>query len=203
MSNKKSLGAKVMLYPTPVLVVCTYDEAGKPNAMTAAWGGICCSEPPCIAVSLRKATASYHNILKRRAFTINIPSEKYAAEADYFGIVSGRDADKFKVAGLTAVKADKVDAPAIAEFPLSIELKLIDSIVIGLHTQFIGQVMDIKADESVLGASGLPDMQKLRPIAFAPTVRQYYGLGEMIGSAFEIGKGVIDPSKKGSKLKIL
>lgn len=192
-----------MLYPTPVLVVCTYDEGGKPNAMTAAWGGICCSEPPCIAVSLRKATASYHNILKRRAFTINIPGEKHVAEADYFGIVSGRDADKFKVTGLTAERAERVDAPTIAEFPLSIELKLIDSIVIGLHTQFIGQVMDIKADESVLGAGGMPDMRKLRPIAFAPTVRQYFGLGEMLGSAFEIGKGVKDGGSAHSKLKVL
>ena len=37
---KKSLGAKTLVYPTPVLVVCTYDHEGNPNAMTAAWGGI-------------------------------------------------------------------------------------------------------------------------------------------------------------------
>ena len=69
----KSLGAKTLIYPAPVLVVGTYDKAGKPNVMTASWGGICCSQPPCIAVSLRKATYSYNNILERKAFTISIP----------------------------------------------------------------------------------------------------------------------------------
>ena len=53
---KKSLGAKTLVYPTPVLVICTYDHEGNPNAMTAAWGGICSSSPPCVAISLRKAT---------------------------------------------------------------------------------------------------------------------------------------------------
>src|ERR1035437_748766 len=66
----KSLGAKTLIYPAPVLVVGTYDKDGKPNVMTASWGGVCCSEPPCVAVSLRKATYSHANILAREAFTI-------------------------------------------------------------------------------------------------------------------------------------
>lgn len=82
---KKSLGAKTLVYPTPVFVVGTYDKAGKPNAMTASWGGICCSQPPCVAVSLRKATYTHGNILARKAFTISIPSEEYVKQADHFG----------------------------------------------------------------------------------------------------------------------
>ena len=74
---KKSLGKKTILYPTPVLVIGTYDSAHKANVMTASWGGICCSNPPCAAVSLRKATYSYGNIVDRQAFTMNIPSETY------------------------------------------------------------------------------------------------------------------------------
>ena len=62
---KKSLGAKPLLNPTPVLIVGTYDDAEKPNAMAVAWGGICCSKPPCVAVSLRKATYSYSSIVDR------------------------------------------------------------------------------------------------------------------------------------------
>jgi flavin reductase (DIM6/NTAB) family NADH-FMN oxidoreductase RutF len=79
---KNSLGAKTILPTTPVWVVGTYDKEGKPNVMTAAWGGICCSQPPCIYVSLRKATYTYSNILERKAFTVSIPSEAYAKEAD-------------------------------------------------------------------------------------------------------------------------
>ena len=79
---KKSIGAKTIIYPSPVLIVGTYDKTGKPNAMTAAWGGICCSEPPCVTVSLRKVTYSYGNIAENKAYTINIPHEKYVKECD-------------------------------------------------------------------------------------------------------------------------
>ena len=67
----KSIGAKTIVYPTPVLIVCTYDGEGRPNGMTVAWGGICCSDPPCIAVALREATYSYGNLMHRRAFTVS------------------------------------------------------------------------------------------------------------------------------------
>jgi flavin reductase (DIM6/NTAB) family NADH-FMN oxidoreductase RutF len=97
---KESLGAKPIVYPAPVLVVGTYDREGKPNVMTAAWGGICCSKPPCVSVSLRKATYSFGNILERKAFTINIPSEAHARVADYFGMASGKGVDKLAAVGL-------------------------------------------------------------------------------------------------------
>ena len=101
---KKSLGPKTLLYPTPVWVVGTYDKDEKPNVMTIAWGGICCSKPPCVTISLRKATYSYGNIVERKAFTINIPSEVHCREADYFGLVSGKNEDKFTASGLTSIK---------------------------------------------------------------------------------------------------
>jgi len=100
---KKSFGAKTLIFPAPVWCVGSYDTSGKPNIMTIAWGGICCSKPPCVTISLRKATYTYGNIMERKAFTLNVPSEQYVQEADYFGIASGRDVDKFKETGLTAV----------------------------------------------------------------------------------------------------
>ena len=86
---KKSIGAKTLVYPTPTWVVGTYDKEDKPNAATVAWGGICCSEPPCIAISLRKATYSYGNIVQRKAFTVNVPSETHVKQADFFGLFKG------------------------------------------------------------------------------------------------------------------
>jgi flavin reductase (DIM6/NTAB) family NADH-FMN oxidoreductase RutF len=67
---KRSIGAKTLIYPTPTWVVGSYDNQGKPNGMAVAWGGICCSEPPCVAVSLRKATYTYGNLVERQAFTV-------------------------------------------------------------------------------------------------------------------------------------
>lgn len=187
---KESIGAKTIIYPTPVLVIGTYDRAGKPNVMTAAWAGICCSAPPCVGVSLRKATYSYGNIMERKAFTVNVPSENYAREADYFGIASGRDEDKLSKAGLTPVRSEIVDAPYVKEFPLVLECKLKQSVVIGLHTQFIGEIVDVKAEEDMLGEGDLPDIEKVRPMIFAPESRKYYGIGKFLGKAFSVGREI-------------
>jgi len=187
---KKSLGARTLAFPTPVWVVGTYDQEGKPNAMTAAWAAICCSKPPCVAVSLRKATYTYGNIVARQAFTINVPSERHVKEADYLGMTTGKEVNKFAQAGLTPVKSDLVDAPYVKEFPLVLECQVLHTLEIGLHTQFIGEILDVKAEEAVLGEKGLPDIAKVKPIIFGPEIRTYHGLGQYLGQAFAIGKEI-------------
>lgn len=185
---KKSLGAKALIYTTPVWLVGTYDKTGKPNIMAASWAGICCSKPPAVYVSLRKATYTHGNIMEKKAWTLNVPSEKFVKEADYCGIVSGNKEDKFKACGFTSVRSDLVDAPYIKEFPLVLECRLIKAVEIGLHTEFIGEVMDVKAEEGVLGNDGLPDIEKVRPFMFCPEAHKYYGIGKYIGEAFSIGR---------------
>lgn len=187
---KKSLGARTLVSPTPVWVIGSYDKDSKPNVMTAAWVGICCSKPPSVAISLRKATYTYSNIVERKAFTVNIPSEKYVREADYFGIASGKDVDKFLATGLTPVKSELVDAPYVQEFPLVLECKVTHTIEIGLHTQFIGEILDVKIDEAMLGEKGLPDIEKIKPFLFSPEVRTYHKVGEYLGQAFSIGRDI-------------
>lgn len=187
---KRSIGAKTILYPTPVLVVGTYDKSGRPNLMTAAWGGICCSDPPCVAVSMRKATYTHGNIIARKAFTISILSETEAAHADYYGMSSGRNEDKFSRSNVTAIKSILVDAPYADEFPLVLECRLIHTIELGLHTEFIGEIVDVKADTDVLGSDGLPDVTKLKPFFYAPGEQKYYGTGKCLGSAFSLGKEI-------------
>lgn len=188
---KQSVGAKTQLFPTPVLMVGTYDQAGKPNLMNAAWGGICCSQPPCVAVSLRKATYSYGCIVERKAFTVGIASEGLMVQADYVGIASGRDADKFAVAGLTHVKSDLVDAPYAEEFPVVLECRLLHVIEIGLHTQFIGEIIDVKADAAVFGQDGRLDIMKIRPLVYDTARRGYHGVGPRLGDAFSVGKALV------------
>jgi flavin reductase (DIM6/NTAB) family NADH-FMN oxidoreductase RutF len=168
---KKSLGAKTLLFPTPVLMVGTYDRDGKPNLMNAAWGGICCSQPPCVAVSLRKARYSYDCIVERKAFTVGVACESRMAEADYVGIASGRDVDKFAASGLTPVRSELVDAPYAAEFPVVLECRL-------LH----------KADSDVLGEDGHPDIMKIQPLIYDTAHKGYHGVGPLLGKAFSVGK---------------
>ncbi|KAA0888275.1 flavin reductase family protein [Oryzomonas rubra] len=193
---KQSIGAKTLATPTPVWLVGTYDEADTPNIMTAAWGGICCSQPPCLAVSLRKATYSHAAIVARKAFTVSIPSQAQVAQADYVGTVSGRDGDKFAACGWTAVRSDLVDAPYVDEVPLVVECRLLHIHELGLHTQFVGEIVDVKADEALIGAKGYPDITKVRPIIWDTAHMGYYGLGEFLGKAWEIGKTITTEGMK-------
>jgi len=186
---KKSLGARPLLYPSPVCVVGTYDAVGKPNAAVAAWAGIACSSPPCISVSFRKQTQTYKNILHRKAFTVSIPSISRVKEADFFGIASGDEYDKFALTGLTPAQSQFVDAPYVEEFPLVLECKLLQTVELGLHTMFVGEILDVKADEAVLTS---PDdavsIQKVAPLIYAHDTREYYTIGRFIAKAFLAGR---------------
>jgi flavin reductase (DIM6/NTAB) family NADH-FMN oxidoreductase RutF len=185
---KQSLGAKPVMYPNPVLVVGSYDADGGANAMTAARGAASPARSLRAYVSLRAATASHGNIMARQAFTISLPAVANAEQADCFGLVSGRDHDKFADLGVTAVRGDLVDAPYVGEFPIALECKVVGVHELGLHTQFIGEILDVKADESVLGPDGAIDLGLLNPILFAMGAQSYYAIGELVGKAYTIGK---------------
>ena len=185
---KKSFGPKTLIFPAPVWCVGSYDTNGNPNVMTIAWGGICCSIPPCVTISLRKATFTYGNIIERQAYTLSVPSVQFVKEADYFGMVSGRTVNKFKETGLTPVRSELVDAPYVEEFPMILECKVIHQYEIGLHTHFVGEILDVKIEENMLADNGKPDIEKIRPIVFSPEAQQYHCIGAFIGKAFEIGK---------------
>ncbi len=188
---KKSLGPNTLAYPTPAWLIGSYDETGKPNLMTAAWAGICCSKPPCVAVSIRKERHSYAAIILRQGFTVGMPGEDHVAQTDYVGMISGAQADKFAAAGLTPVKSELVDAPYAAEIPFVLECRLLQTIDLGAHTQFIGEILDAKADSSILNDQGQVDMAKLRPLVYAPGVSTYFGLGQPVAKAFSVGKKIL------------
>jgi flavin reductase (DIM6/NTAB) family NADH-FMN oxidoreductase RutF len=187
---KKSLGPKTLIYPTPVLVIGTYDPAGKPNVMTASWGGICCSQPPCISISLRKATQTYDNLMERKAFTVSIPSVEHVKQVDYFGLVSGHNTDKLAITKLTPKKSDIVDAPYVKEFPVVLECQLAHVFELGLHTQFVGEVLDAKVEEAVMVAGASVEIKKVNPLVFVPDTQDYYSIGEFIGKVFSVGQGI-------------
>jgi len=187
---KTSLGARPVVYPTPVFAVGSYDAGGRPNVMAVAWGGVCCSKPPCLSIALRKATYTYGNLVERKAFTVSIPSIDHVAATDYFGIVSGRDEDKFEAAGLTPVRSDLVDAPYVGEFPLVLECKVVHVAELGLHTLFVGEILDVKIEQECLDADGKPQAELLRPFMWTPGENEYYGVGERLGRGFSVGKSL-------------
>jgi flavin reductase (DIM6/NTAB) family NADH-FMN oxidoreductase RutF len=144
-----------------------------------------------VAISVRKATFTYGNLLKREAFTVSIPSVDHVVEADFFGIVSGRDVAKLAAAGLTATRSELVDAPYVEEFPVVLECKVVHVAELGLHTQFVGQIMDVKVEEDCLNDDGRLMADLIRPFSWAPIDNNYYALGERLGRGFTLGKAYV------------
>jgi flavin reductase (DIM6/NTAB) family NADH-FMN oxidoreductase RutF len=172
----------------PAFLVATYDLNGQPNIMTAAWGGILCSEPPYIGVSIRPTRWTHEAIEKNKAFTVNFPKSTLAAETDFLGIISGKDHDKLERTALTAVKSAIVNAPYIDECPVLVECEMVKSIELGTHTLFVGHILDVKANEHAL-TDGKLDICKVDPLIYSPT-QEYYQIGAFVAKAFSIGKSL-------------
>ena len=189
---KISLGPKALAIPSPVWVIGSYGTNEQPNIMIAAWGGVCCTEPPCIAISVKQTRATHVNIVEHSAFTISIPTQTHLAEVDYIGMVSGIAADKFSSTGLTAVRSTVVNAPYVQEFPLVLECKLLHQLDIGTHTQFIGQVLDSKADDSILSNDANPSAALINPLISSAGERAYYALGHYLEAVGLPGSDFLD-----------
>lgn len=173
------------IFPMPVLMVATYNEDGSVNVMNAAWGTM--QERGNVALNLTETHKTVQNIKARKAFTVSIADADHLVAADYFGVVSGnKEPKKFEKSGLTASKAETVDAPVINEFPLCLECEFIefqdDTYGIGV----IGKVVSITADEKVM-VDGKVDISRVNAIAFDPYTLGYYRVSERVGNAFHDG----------------
>lgn len=179
---RKNFGAKPYLYPQPVMIVGTYDEDGKANAMNAAWGGIVGANEIILDLGSHKTT---ENLLKTKAFTVSVADTEHMTACDYVGIVSAqKEPEKMKKAGFTTTKSEFVNAPIINELPLTLECVLKETLDGG---KFIGEIVNVSADERILGADGEVDLGKFTPITYDPVHHGYYALGEKAGNAFHDG----------------
>ena len=173
------------IFPMPVLMIATYNEDGSVNVMNAAWGTM--QERGNVALNLTESHKTVKNIKARGAFTVSIADAAHIAEADYLGIDSGNKvADKFARTGLTASKAEMVDAPVINEFPLCLECEFIEYQGDEYGCGVIGKVVNVTADESIM-VDGKPDMSLVNAIAFDPYTHGYYKVSERVGDAFKDG----------------
>ena len=173
------------IFPMPVLMVATYNEDGSVNVMNAAWGTM--QERGNVALNLTETHKTVKNIKARGAFTVSIADAAHMVEADYFGVVSGNNTpDKFAKSGLTASKAETVDAPVINEFPLCLECEFIEYQDNDYGCGVIGKVVNVTADEKVM-VNGKLDMSLVEAIAFDPYTHGYYKVAERVGEAFKDG----------------
>ncbi len=180
---RKNFGVKSWLIPQPVLIIGSYDENGVPDAMNAAWGGQYGADLVQLSLSEGHKTTKY--IKAKGAFTVSFADASHVAACDYVGMASANDTpDKMKKAGFTVTKSEFVDAPVINELPVALECKLVK---INEDGNVIGEIVNVCADESVLGEDGSIDITKLRPIIVDPINHGYFAIGERVGNAFRDG----------------
>ena len=181
---RKNFGPKTMCYPMPVFIIGTYNADGTPNAMNAAWGGI--SEEQEISICVDNSHKTAENLITRKAFTVSMATADTLAACDYVGIVSGnKEPDKFAKAGFHATKSEFVDAPLIDELPMALECEVIS--YDEETCRLVGRIVNVSADESILGENGKVDVARLRPITYDSMNHHYLVLGEKVGQAFHDG----------------
>lgn len=183
---KKDLGVKPYLFPMPVLMIATYCEDGSVDVMNMAWGGICDNNK--VALNITESHKTSQNIKERGAFTISVADIPHLSESDFFGTATGnRMKDKFERSGMHAVKSERVDAPIIEEYPITLECKVskIDKDEDGFRV--VGEIVGVLADEKVLDENGKVDPTKLNAFVFDQFQNGYYAIGEKVGEAWKSG----------------
>lgn len=184
-----------MVYPLPAVLVSCGDKAGNINVMTAAWTGTICSDPPMVYVSVRKERYSHYMIQETGEYVINLTTEKLAWAADFCGVRSGRDMDKFKEMKLTPVQGELEYAPMVAESPVSIECRVTNVMELGSHDMFMAEVTAVYADEQYMDEKGTFHLEKAAPLVYSHG--QYYGLGRHLGGfGYAVRKKPVKRRKK-------
>lgn len=168
-----------MLYPLPpVMVSCGTME--RPNVITVAWTGIINSDPAMTYISVRPERYSHRLITETSEFVINLTTELLIWTADYCGVKSGRDINKFSLPTITAAAASKVSSPMIEESPVSIECKVDTIIRLGTHDMFISNIVAVNVDENLLDSKGKLHLEKARLVATSHG--KYFALGKQVGT---------------------
>lgn len=170
-----------MVYPVPAVMVSVGDKNGKTNIFTAAWTGNICTNPPMVYVSVRPERYSYGFIEETGEFVLNLMTKKLVRAADFCGVRSGRDIDKWKECSLTAEKASKLlHAPLIAESPVNIECRVNRHLDLGSHRMYIADVLAVNVDEEFLDEKGTLRLDRAELAAYSHG--DYMSLGRKLGS---------------------
>ena len=178
--SKREFPPNEALYPVPVVLVSCVDKASKKtNIITLAWCGVVCSKPPMLGLSIRPSRLSHGLIRKTKDFVVNIPSVGILKETDLCGMISGRDADKFKECSFTETPSSRISSPMISECPVNIECVLKDVIKLGAHDLFLGEIVLVHADDGILKPDGSIDYGKASPLVY--TQGEYREVGRKMG----------------------
>lgn len=194
--SKQVWKAGNMLYPLPAVMVSTADKSGNTNILTIAWTGTVCTNPPMAYISVRPERYSYHMIEESGEFVINLTTEKLARAADFCGVRSGREVDKWEECGLTPGTAHSLKyAPCIEESPVNIECRVVKTEKLGSHHMFLAEVMAVRIDDSYMDERGKFELNRTGLLAYSHG--EYLGLGKKLGTfGYSVRKKKPDRKKR-------
>lgn len=178
MKKIKWKGGTLLAPVPPVMVTC--GDMENANIITIAWTGIINSEPPKTYISVRPSRHSYGIIKEKGEFVINLTPSRLVRTADFCGIYTGKNVDKFAKCKLTKEEANEVSAPVIAECPVALECKVTDIVPLGTHDMFIADIVAVDVDEELIDEKGKLHLEKAGLTAYAHG--DYFALGKKIGS---------------------
>ena len=186
----KNFGVKPYLFPMPTYMIGTYNDDDSVDVLMMAWGGICAEDM--VALNLEAEHKTVANLEKRKAFTLSVPGTDTIKESDYLRIAtSNKTPDKFARTGLHAVKSDKVDAPVVTEYPLTLECEVVEMQNQPYGLRVLGKIVNVIADEKILDENGKIDAGKIQAFAFDQMQYGYYAIGEKVGQAWHSGADLV------------
>ncbi|MBC8315630.1 MAG: flavin reductase family protein [Bacteroidales bacterium] len=189
---KTTFGPQRMLFPLPTVLVVTGNMT-KANIITIAWITMHTGKSPTLGIAVGTRGYSGEQIRANMNFTVNIATVDIMKEADFCGITSGREVDKFKATGFTKLPSTYIESPIIKECPVNLECRLVESNMVGPTNHFVGEILETHIDTDHLGDQhdpGTLDIRAVNPLIYYSGVREYWSLGEKVGDAYEIGKGL-------------
>ena len=169
-----------MLYPLPVVMVSMADRNGKYNIITIAWAGTVCTDPPMVSISVRPERYSYPILRETGEFVVNLTTRDLVFAADYCGVKSGRETDKFKELGLTPAGASCVGAPLIGESPVNLECRVKQVIPLGSHDMFLAEVAAVHAEDRFMDQQRKFHLEQAEPVVYSHGA--YLLCGEQLGT---------------------
>jgi len=187
---KTILGPQRIPFPLPTVLVVT-GNMEKANIITIAWITMLTGKPPTLGIAVGSKGFSGELISKNGNFSVNLATVDIMKEADFCGITSGREVDKFRATGFTKLSSKFIDSPIIKECPVNLECRVVEANKTGLTNHFIGEIMETYIDSDKLKDEMNPgslDILTINPLIYYSGAREYWCLDQKVGDAYQIGE---------------
>ena len=172
------------------VTVVTVEKDGKPNAMTAAWAVPVSHRPPLVVVHIAPQRYTHDIIMETKEFGLCILADDQMDISQHAGTVSGKKADKFGGELMKRRPSKAIGAPVLDGCAVTMECKLVNTLELGTHSMFIGEIMDVKCDSNVLSTGGNVDVAKLQPFVYSTVDSTYYAANDVLGKGYELGRQI-------------